>query len=95
MNDFTSNDNQPVTATPAREPDPHGQAAMLLVESLVHGLIGRSVITVADAVEIIEVACEIKEEVAYETGESRPTMEKSLALLGALHASLSQDLPRD
>jgi hypothetical protein len=61
----TTNDNharRQVTPTP--EPDAHGQAAMLLVESLLHGLIARSVIGVADAIEVVAVAAEVKEEVA-------------------------------
>lgn len=95
MTDVTTNDNQPArTHGDLRDPDPHGQAAMLLVESLLHALIGRSILSVADAVDVVETASEVKEVISAETGEARSTMEKSLALLGAIHASLSQDLPR-
>lgn len=95
MTDVTTNDNQPARARgDLRDPDPHGQAAMLLVESLLHGLIARSVITVADAVEVVEIAVDVNEEVAAEMGDTQATMEKSLALLGAVHVSLSNDLPR-
>ena len=66
---------------------------MLLVESLIHGLIARSVINVADAVEIVDVAAEVKADIAEELGDSPATMEKSLALLGAISASLRPDLP--
>ena len=75
-------------------PDAHGQAAMLLVESLIHGLIARSVIKVEDAVEIVEIAAEVKEEIAVDLGDSPATMQKSLTLLGAISASLKVDLPR-
>ena len=44
---------------------------MLLVESLIHGLIARSVISVAEAVEIVEVAAEVKTEIAEELGIRR------------------------
>ena len=74
------------------EPDAHGQAAMLLVEGLIHGLIGRSVITVADAVEIVEVSADVKADIGEELGDSPATLEKSLALLGAISASLKPDI---
>jgi hypothetical protein len=94
MTDLTSNDNQPPRArNDARTPDAMGQAALLLVESLLHGLVERSVITVADAVEILEVATEVKKETAAELGDDEATMERSLALLGSIHRSLSPDLP--
>ena len=76
-----------------RGPDAHGQAAILLVESLLHGLVARSVISVADAVEIISVASEVKEAVAADMGDSPATMKKALTVLGAIRASLAMDLP--
>lgn len=54
MDDPLSEDMARIASLP--EPDAHGQAEMLLVESLIHGLIARSVISVADAVEIVEIA---------------------------------------
>ena len=76
-----------------REPDAHGQAAMLLVESLIHGLIARSVLSAKDAIEIVEIAADIKTEVAAELGDSPATMRHSLALLAAISHSLEQELP--
>lgn len=95
MNDETSNDNHLARAMTLPEPDAYGQAALLLAESLLHGLIARSVITVADAVEIVGVATEVKEEIAFELGDSAATMQKSLGLLNAIRLSLSNDLPSD
>lgn len=40
----------------------HGRAALLLVESLIHGLTSRAVLTVAEAIEIIDVAAEVEDE---------------------------------
>lgn len=95
MTDLTSNDNQPARARgDQRTPDAMGQAAILLVESMLHGLIARNVITVADAVEMVEIAVEVKEECAAELGDTEAVMERSLALLGSIHASLSGDLPK-
>ena len=94
MPDETSNDNDAVRADrPSGSPDPHGQAAMLLVESLIHGLIARSVISIEDAVEIVNVAAEVKEDVAADLGDTAATMQRSLAILGAIGVSLIGDLP--
>lgn len=94
MTEPVSNDNDVARADGRlRGPDPHGQAAMLLVESLMHGLVARSVISVADAVEIVGIAAEVKEAVAADLGDSRATMVESLAILDGIQASLANDLP--
>ena len=94
MTSDISNDNNAQLAAAHRGPDAHGQAAMLLVESLIHGLIARSVINVVDAVEIVDTAAEVKEEVAASLGDSPATLRKSLTLLSAISRSLRVDLPR-
>jgi hypothetical protein len=76
-----------------QDPDPHGQAALLLVESLIHGLIASPALTVAEAVEIVDVAVEVKADIAADMGESRLTLEKSLPLLKAISTSLTRDIP--
>jgi hypothetical protein len=93
MSEEISNDNAATpTSAELRGPDAHGQAAMLLVESLIHGLIERSVLTVNEAVEIVDVASQIKMEVADTLGDSPATMRKSLSLLSAISSSLKLDL---
>jgi hypothetical protein len=94
MTEQQSSPEQTARATLETGPDAHGQAAMLLVESLIHGLLARSVLTVEDAIEIVAVASEVKEEVAAELGDSPATMQRSLALLGSISTSLSNDLPK-
>jgi hypothetical protein len=69
-----------------------GEAALLLVESLIHGLIGKSVLSVGEAVEAINVATEIRIELGEDRGESRQTMERSVALLEAMSRSLVPDI---
>ncbi|MEQ1954431.1 hypothetical protein [Mesorhizobium sp. CN2-181] len=87
------NDNNPTKSDmELRGPDAHGQAAMLLVESLLHGLIARKVLSVAEAVEIVATAAEIKVEVAAEWGDSPATMLRSLDILGAIQTSLQRDI---
>jgi hypothetical protein len=93
MSDMITNDNEVALAQAGfPEPDAHGQAAMLLTESLLHGLIARKLFSVRDAVEIVEVASEVKEAVAEDMGDSPATMQRSLALLCAIRASLTNDL---
>lgn len=88
----TVNDNLP-EQTHTTWPDAHGQAAMLLIESLIHGLIAKSVITVAEAIEIVDVATDVKRELAGDGGEPPFATEKSLQLLRAISSSLSFDNP--
>ena len=93
MADQPLNDN--LAAVPGlQEPDAHGQAAMLLVESLIHGLIANSVMTVEQAVEVVDIATEVKAEIALDLGDTQVTSKKSLSLLGAIASSLRSDLPR-
>lgn len=92
MRSDSSNDNGDVGP---QEADAHGEAAMLLVESVVHGLIARDVITVADAVEIVDVAAEVKADTANEHGSPLTNAQKSLGLLKAISSSLRRDLPGD
>ncbi|MEJ7934799.1 hypothetical protein WG907_11080 [Sphingobium sp. AN558] len=75
--------------------DAHGHAALLLVESLIHALLARSVISVEDAVEIVAVAAEVKEAIQDEAGASPATTERSLRILREIRASLAIDLPED
>lgn len=76
-------------------PDPHGHAAILLVESLVHGLIARNVITVADAVEIVDVAAEVKADLGIEAFDQPAGLRESLEVLNAISSSLRRDLASD
>ena len=82
------NDNMPKTGAVL---DAHGQAALLLVESLIHGLVERSVVIVAEAVEIIDIASEV----AAGTEDASPTMQRSATLLRSMSKSLSYDLMKD
>ena len=92
MSSESLNDN---TDAGTDRPDAHGQAAMLLVESLIHGLIARDVITVADAVEIVEIATDVRADTAADRGESPADQRKSLGLLQTISVSLSRDVARD
>lgn len=91
MTEITNDNHALPAARVFHAPDAHGQAAILLVESLIHGLVERSVITTADAVDIVEAAAEVKLDVAVDTGESPATLLRSLSLLIGISDSLKID----
>jgi hypothetical protein len=43
---------------------PHGRAALLLVESLIHALLEKSVISHGEAIDIIDIAADVEAELA-------------------------------
>jgi hypothetical protein len=73
------------------EPDAHGQAALLLTESLIHTLVENSAITNVQAIELIRIAAEVKVEVATAAHESNGRMQESLALLSKMASSFESD----
>lgn len=75
----------------AHEPDAHGQAALLLAESILHVLVETRTLSVNQALSVIETTCEVKIEVAESTGESNGRMHESLELLRAISSSLKVD----
>jgi hypothetical protein len=77
--------------TAVREPDAHGQAALLLTESLIHTLVENSAITNDQAIEVIRIAAEVKVEVATAAHESNGRMQESLALLSKMASSFESD----
>jgi hypothetical protein len=74
-----------------REPDAHGQAALLLTESLIHTLVENSAITNVQAIDLIRIAAEVKVEVATAAHESKGRMQESLALLSKMASSFESD----
>lgn len=88
-----SSENTDVDAAPG--PDAHGQAAMLLIESLIHTLIERKLITAADAMEIVGTAIEVKVDGAGDNNDSSASHARSLELLDAIGSSLSRDVLLD
>jgi len=73
-------------------PDPHGQAALLLVESLLHSLIEKAVLTGHEALAVVEHAAEVKAEIAPDLEDSPEALAKSMALINAIAASLQRDI---
>lgn len=75
----------------AVEPDAHGQAALLLIESLIHSLVDKAMLTNAEAIVVIETAQDVKVEVATSDGESVRRIQESLDLLSKMAASFEAD----
>ncbi len=69
-------------------PDPYGQAALMLCESLMMLLVERGIIPKEQAVEAIEAVVEVKQEIAGTT-ESVVVSMTSIGLLRAVSQSLS------
>lgn len=76
---------------PGSEPDAHGQAALLLAESILHALVETKTLTVDGALSVIETTCEVKREFAEQEGESKKRMQESLNLLQVISASFAVD----
>ncbi|RZL51649.1 MAG: hypothetical protein EOP65_17055 [Sphingomonas sp.] len=86
-------DNRDPAPDPAAPPttDAHGEAAMLLVESLIHGLVARSVLSVDEAIALVTVAVDARAEIVADRGEADAAQDRALALLSGIGASLAYD----
>ena len=72
-------------------PDPHCQSALLLVESLIHALIDKSVLTLPEAIEIVEAAEDVELEMARTANGSSPP-QSIVSLLAPIAKSLRTNL---
>lgn len=88
-NDTESNQTGRARAAGVVEPDAHGQAALLLTESLIHSLVEKGTLTTREAVATVRTAREVKREVAALIGESNARMQASLDLLTRIEDSLA------
>ena len=74
-----------------REPDAaaQGQAALLLIESLIHSLLDNGTLSKAQAIEAIESAFQVKDESAADQKEPAAILRRSLGLLSSLRNSIA------
>lgn len=70
-------------------PDAQGQAALLLIESLIHSLLDNGALTKDQALEAIGSAMQVKEESASEEKEPSGTLRRSLGLLINMEQSIT------
>lgn len=85
------NGKLPVPAPQRPPPDAHGQAGLLLAESILHSLVAGGTWTTAQAIEAVKVAADVKLEVATLEREPVDIMRHSLALLAGISESLKSD----
>ena len=87
-----ANDNRAIQLPPPQgEPDAHGQAALILAETMLHALVDIKMMTTQQALDIVSSAEEIKTEVAGMSGESDTRMHESLELLKRIGISIERD----
>ncbi len=72
--------------------DAHGKAALLLAESLVHGLCENNRLSTKDAIDIVDRAASVQHERATESESGGASNWQSHALLVAIANSLKTDL---
>ena len=85
------NDNAALSVGHGTFSDAHGHAALLLVESLMHGLCENRTLTSAEAIEITERAVEVQGEQAEAADGAGAPLWQAHALLSAIAASLRSD----
>lgn len=88
---MASNDNGRDAGGSPNTTDSHGQAALLLVESLIHGLCENSTLRATDAVQIAERAASVQFDKAQVSDEIQASMWHAHALLMSIAASLQVD----
>ncbi len=74
------------------DPDPHGHAALLLVESLIHGLCETATLTTGQAVEIADRAIDVQRDQAEAADGAGAPLWRSHTLLIDIAASLRIDV---
>lgn len=84
-----TNDNNPARTFPSH--DGHGQAALLLTESLIHGLCEKSLLSNIEAIEIVERAVSVQFDLAEAGDEADAPLCRSHALLSSIATSLRTD----
>ncbi len=72
--------------------DPRNHAALLLAESLIHGLVAKSVLTHMEAIEIIDIALEVMSAMADDEAMEPLAIASSVASLNRMSASLRHEM---
>jgi hypothetical protein len=85
MSDGSKNDTACCKAV-----DAHGEAALTLVESLIHALVARSSLSLIEALDIVQVAIDVQIEISHDRGDD-PAILPSVRFLQAISSSLKID----
>ncbi len=93
MSDASNDDLIPAGAGARRLGDAHGEAALLLVESLIHALLQDSVLTNAQAIAAVQSAIDVQCEIDDERGSDVSVASAPVQLLDAIAQSIMTDQP--
>lgn len=85
-------DNDDDATRPTDPTITQGNVAHILVESILHVLVERKVLTVEDAVSALQTAAEVKLAMAAESGEPREQLQKDVDSLFRIMDSFASDL---
>lgn len=85
--DASNNDNDQIHGALGKA-DPHGHAALALVESLILSLVDRSVMDAAEARDVVSIAIDATEEIASELAIRPASLQRSISLLTDIRHSL-------
>lgn len=88
---MSSNDNDSARMPVSEQSDSHGHAALLLVESLIHGLCENETLSVSEAVAITERAADVQGESAEAADGASASLWRAHAQLRSIKESLSID----
>lgn len=88
---FTNDNHSAGQESPLSASDAHGKAALLLVESLIHGLCENTVLSAEAAVEVAERAVDVQFDQAEAADGAGAPLWRSHALLSFIAASLRTD----
>ncbi len=80
-------------AAPLGSPDPHGEAALVLVETLIHALIAKGSLSTLEAIDIVDDAVEVQSAMDEDGRHIHGARPRAAALLRIIGGSLSSDLP--
>lgn len=80
-------------AAPRGAPDPYGEAALVLVETLIHALVAKGSLSTLEAIEIIDDAAGVQSAMDEDRCDIPGGRPQAAALLRIIGGSLSSDLP--
>lgn len=92
MDNFSTNGGGPRNTRTALERCAHGQAALLLVESLMHALVENGVLSREDFIRTVEGAADVEKELASE--DACTPCDLNGSLLNPLAAAFRKELGR-
>ena len=73
-------------------PNGHGQAALLLVESMLHALIENGALSIEEAADVVDNARDVHIELGDELGDDWEARRAALAFLSSIALTLRNDL---